>query len=304
MEREQSNTLIERNQTSPVVEIEFDWMLTNDCNFECSYCHPNVSINKNRPANNALTSSEIADAFLSIGRNFHLLMSGGEPLLFPQFSEFCKKITDHENTISINTNLSIRDKVKRFSELIAPQKVDHINAALHKIERERLGYCAEDFAKDVVLLQQKGFNIQVFYVLYPPLLDSFEEDTLYLKSLGVEKVAGKIFKGPFEGKIYPMGYSQQDREKILSYKNNSYPVTIDYLENRQYHFKGKLCSAGINFFKVDIDGDVYRCPSNRRHFGNIYEQTFKPDIEIRPCHTTRVMSVSQCNRFAIRKKNI
>jgi MoaA/NifB/PqqE/SkfB family radical SAM enzyme len=280
--------------------IEFDWMLTDECNFNCDYCHPNIAVHKNEPPKHGRTSDQIADAFLGIGRRFHLTMSGGEPLLFPNFSEFCKKITDSGNLISMNTNLSIRDEVKKFSEIVDPTKVGTINAALHKMERDRQDLGIDDFAEDVVLLQKKGFNIQVFYVLYPPLLDSFEEDASRLKQLGVTKVAGKIFKGAYQGLIYPMAYSTEDRIKILGYQNSSYPVTLDYLDNKQYAFKAELCTSGINFFKVNVNGNVQRCPANAEKFGNIYDGTFQPGSEAKPCITTRVMSVSQCNRFSLR----
>ena len=133
--------------------IEFDWMLTDECNFKCDYCHPNIAVHKNEPPKHGKTSDQIADAFLDIGRKFHLTMSGGEPLLFPNFSEFCKKITDSGNLISMNTNLSIRDEVKKFSEIVDPTKVGSINAALHKTERDRQGLSFDDFAEDVVRLQ-------------------------------------------------------------------------------------------------------------------------------------------------------
>lgn len=298
MERLQDESQMQRTKDNPV--IEFDWMLTDACNFRCDYCHSNIAVHKNEPPKHGKTSDQIAEAFLRIGGRFHLSMSGGEPLMFPDFSEFCRTITSNGHSLSMNTNLSIRDEIKKFSEIVDPTKVGAINAALHKIERDRQGLSIEAFAKDVVNLQDKRFNIQVFYVLYPPLLDLFEEDAKRLRELGVDKVAGKIFKGVYQGKIYPSSYSPEDKNKILNYQNNSYAVTFDYLDNRQYDFKETPCTAGINFFKVDVNGNVQRCPSNKEKFGNIYEGTFQPGTETKPCLTTRVMSVSQCNRFSLR----
>lgn len=57
--------------------IEFDWMLTDNCNFRCDYCQPNIAVHKNEPPKYGKTSSEIADAFLGIGQKNHLTMSGG-----------------------------------------------------------------------------------------------------------------------------------------------------------------------------------------------------------------------------------
>lgn len=283
-------------------EIMFDWMLTDACNFYCDYCHPNIAVHKNEPAKHGKTSAEIAQAFLDVGRPIHLFMSGGEPLMLPNFVDFCETITSSKSRISMNTNLSHREVIKDFSRRIDPNQVGQINAGLHLLERQRQGLDMETFANDVVLLQDKGFRIDVFYVLYPPLLEQFDQDAAYLKSLGIERVAGKIFKGPYEGKIYPMGYSEEERRIIEGYVNSSYKVTADYLDNKQYKFIGRTCVAGANFFKVNVDGSVQRCPADREPYGNIYEGTFKPDNYAKPCVTRKVMSVSQCNTFAIEQE--
>lgn len=276
----------------------FDWMLTNDCNFACDYCHPQIAIQKNKVLKKPRMSDEILQSFLSLEKKIHLSMSWWEPFLFPNYAEFCKEITSSGNLISINTNLSIRDEVKKFSQIVDPNWVTWINAALHKLEREKMWLSLEDFAEDIVMLQEKGFNIQVFYVLYPPLLSSFEEDAEYLKKLGVKKVAGKIFKGPYNGKIYPQWYSEEERGIIQGYTNNDYPITEEYLNDVQHMFKGKMCVAGANFFKINFDWSVQRCPANREPYWNIYDGTFVPWVGPKPCITNRVMAVSQCNQFS------
>lgn len=278
-------------------EIAFDWMLTDDCNFQCDYCHPNIAVHKNEPAKHGKTSIEIAQAFLNIGRPVHIFMSGGEPMMFPEFVDFCESVTSKGNKISMNTNLSLREITADFSQRIDPKQIGQINAALHLNERVKQNLDMETFAKDVVLLQEKEFPVNVFYVLYPPLLKRFDEDAAYLKSLGVNKVMGKIFKGPYNGKMYPMGYSDEERKIIENYQNSSYKVTADYLDNMQYKFKGKMCVAGANFFKVNVDGSVQRCPADKERYGNIYDGTFVPSDSAKPCITRKVMAVSQCNSY-------
>jgi len=288
---------VEGEIITPTDEIMFDWMLTDACNFYCDYCHPNIAVHKNEPAVHGKSSSEIAQSFLNVGRPIHLFMSGGEPTMFPNFVDFCETIISNGNRISMNTNLSLREVVADFSHRIDPKQVGQINAALHLMERKRQHMTLEDFATDIILLQEKGFPVDAFYVLYPPLLGRFDQDAAYLKRLGVERVAGKIFKGPYNGKIYPMGYSEEDRAIIKGYQNSSYKVTSDYLDDKQYKFIGRKCTAGAKFFKVNVDGNVQRCPADKESYGNIYQGTFNPDTRAKPCVTRKVLSVSQCNTF-------
>ena len=295
---DQTGEQLQGEAISPNEEIMFDWMLTDACNFYCDYCHPNIAVHKNEPTAHGKTSAEIAQAFLSVGRPVHLFMSGGEPMMFPEFVDFCETITSKGNRISMNTNLSFREVIDDFSQRIDPRQIGQINAALHLMERQRQQMGIETFAEDVILLQNQGFPIDVFYVLYPPLLRRFDQDAAYLKGLGVNRVAGKIFKGPYEGKVYPVGYTDEERRIIESYKHSSYGVTADYLDGKQYKFKGKMCVAGANFFKVNVDGSVQRCPADREPYGNIYQGTFNPGNHAKPCVTRKVLSVSQCNMFA------
>jgi hypothetical protein len=85
---------------------------------------------------------------------------------------------------------------------------------------------------------------------------------------------------------------------IRSYKNNDYPITDEYLNDIQHMFKWRMCVAGANFFKINFDGSVQRCPANREPYWNLYEGTFVPGDAAKPCITNRVMAVSQCNQFA------
>ena len=191
------------------IQISFDWHLTNNCNFNCIYCHPQIKavLNKNQKINYSF--EQILNAFENINKTCHIYMSGGEPFLFPNFIEFCKKITK-KHYISINTNLSI-PQIVQFVESINPKHVVGIYAALHILERERLNIPVKKFISDVLMLQQKGFNITVFYVLYPPLIDRFSEDAKILRDSGIKYVAGKIFKGVYKGKLYPDNYSSDEK---------------------------------------------------------------------------------------------
>jgi len=282
------------------IDIEFDWHLTNKCNFNCVYCHPQIKRVLNTSDHHNYSNTHILKSFNNLGKTCHIFMSGGEPLLFPNFVKFCKELTKN-HYISINTNFSL-PSIKEFAKEINPNKVIGIYAALHILERERLKIPIQGFAENVVLYQNKGFNIAVFYVLYPSLLNRFPNDFNKLKSAGVKKVAGKIFKGVYGGRLYPDGYTVKERQLILSFEDD-YKYSKTYLDGKIF-FKGRLCDAGRRFFKIDVDGNVRRCASTPGSLGNLYKGTIRISKEATPCQANRALCVSQCLKYLVNKKDV
>lgn len=125
------------------------------------------------------------------------------------------------------------------------------------------------------------------------MLDRFITDSRILKEAGIKLVAAKIFKGVYNGKMYPENYSEKEREKIASFKDD-YKFTTSYLSD-DTHFEGRLCNAGKNFFKVEVDGNVRRCASCPGDMGNLYEGTFKLNELATPCSARKALCISQCN---------
>ena len=272
-------------------DMDFDWFLTDACNLKCQYCYPQIKKAKNTPLPHNYTSDQIVAAFDKTNKVCHINMSGGEPFLFPEFINLCEGITK-KHYISINTNLT--QPIEHFSRVIEPNRVELINAAIHVTERERLGFQLDDFARDVVILQDQGFNVVVHYVLFPPLLKRLETDSKFMHEHGVEKFVAKVFKGRYAGKEYPDSYTPFERELIES-SCGPYKFSHPYMEgNRDY--RGKLCDAGRKTFKVNVRGDVTRCSSINEQYGNLYHGTIHVDENPRPCTCKRVDSIYWCER--------
>jgi MoaA/NifB/PqqE/SkfB family radical SAM enzyme len=275
---------------TPDVELDVDWHLTNRCNFDCEYCHPQIKRVLNRRHLDEPSPEACVAAFDRLGRACHVSMSGGEPFLFPGFVELCEGLT-RRHVISINTNLS-SPLVADFAARIAPERVVRIAAALHVAERERLGETEERFAASYRVLRDRGFPVLALYVLYPPLLQRAVGDLARLRSLGVDHIAGKVFKGRWASRTYPEAYTPAERE-IVREVAGEYPYNEPYLRG-MLRFKGEPCRAGSRSIKVMVTGDVHRCAAYGESLGNLYEGTVKLARSATPCGVNRVLVVSQC----------
>lgn len=279
----------------PQIEIEFDWHLTNRCNFYCEYCHPHIRKVLNSGFLTEPDYETIIKRFNDIDKPCLIHMSGGEPFLYPNFVKMCKGLTEH-HYISINSNLSVHT-IPQFVEDVNPKKVTLITAAIHQIERERQGKKLDDYVIHYKMFRDKGFNIKALYIVFPPLVKVLGQHIKYLKESGVDNLIAKVFKGVYNGKRYPESYTVEEQEEIIKHAGD-YKFNKPYMEG-QMTFTGQLCTAGMSSFKINVNGDVQRCASVKGNYGNLYEGTFNPTEKPTPCTANRVLVVSQCHRFLV-----
>jgi MoaA/NifB/PqqE/SkfB family radical SAM enzyme len=282
-------------QASAPWEWEFDWHLTNRCNFFCEYCHPQIRYVLNKKHLYEPTAELVVRRFNELGPVCLVHMSGGEPFMFPGFVELCEGLT-HRHYISINTNLTSQD-IPEFTRRVVPDQVAKIVAAIHQPERELRGIELDSYATNYLMLRDAGFDVTALYVLYPPLLSRLAMDLDRLRELGVNHVRAKVFKGVYEGVRYPEGYTEEQKALILA-NSGEYVFNRPYLDGL-LSFRGQLCTAGVTSFKVTVTGDVRRCASVPIGYGNLYEGTFTPAAANRPCPAKRVLVLSQCLSYLV-----
>lgn len=204
-------------------------------------------------------------------------MTGGEPFLYPNFVPLCRELT-RNHFLTLFTNLSTTN-VLQFAESIDPRRVYSLNASLHISEREKRGRL-DQFIAYVLHFQKKGFEIRVDYVAYPPLFDRLERDWRMLTGRGIQHVSLQAFQGIYRSRLYPSAYSRQERDAFRSLSTDEREV--DLIE-RTRSFFGQPCRGGKQFFFMNIGGDIRRCPSGSRSYGNFFAGRYRLDERPRPC---------------------
>ncbi|MGI5187716.1 radical SAM protein [Promicromonospora sp. CA-289599] len=276
-------------------ELEFDWHLTNRCNFLCEYCHPQIRHVLNKKHLTEPAPELVVQRFDDIGKTCLVLMSGGEPFMYPGFVDLCVGLT-RKHYISINTNLT-SDDVEEFSRRVPPDRVAKIVAAVHMPERELRGLELDTYARNYSFLRNAGFDVVSLYVLYPPLLGRLGDDLATLKELGVDHVRAKVFKGVYEGVRYPEGYTDEQKAVIVA-NSGEYTFNRPYMDG-MLSFKGQACTAGVQSFKIMVTGEVRRCASVATSYGNFYDGTFVPSTANDLCPARRVLVLSQCLSYLV-----
>jgi len=250
--------------------------LFGTCNLKCGYCWFAES-------GKVLDASELArfrdQAVIEQIANFfnkrttekekwHLLVTGGEPLLMPNFPTFAKKLFAQGNKISCYTALLIPRNHPSFQCLIehGASEFGYIMASFHpEAELQE-----EEYWRKIQLLKDRGHQVIVRFVGHPKRLHLMERLSKTCEELGVCFYPTSLFS-----KNYPAAYLEQERELLRSHFSSlSQAIQLEGgLDTNE-----TLCSAGSELISIDFtSGDIWPCISTQTPvLGNIYTDQFSP----------------------------
>ncbi|MBI4335238.1 MAG: hypothetical protein HY589_01135 [Candidatus Omnitrophica bacterium] len=194
------------------------------------------------------------------------ISGGGEPFLVPNLTKACAEITK-KHYISINTNLTSAG-IRKFSEVIAPERVLSICASLHIKELERLNL-VERYISNFNILKEKGFRIFTSEVAYPPFLSEVPKYREYFRKRGIRLSFAK-FSGPYNGREYPDSYTREELEIFGLEKQADLAL---------FHSTDRICNAGYNAVIALPSGNVKLCYEIGEDMGHVYKEIrFKPGL--------------------------
>ena len=257
--------------------LRIEWNMLYTCNYRCPHCIFEGKWEEYGKRNRYVPVPEMMGIWNNIFKDHgraEIVISGGEPFLYPDFIELIRELSKVHYPINISTNSS--GDLKRFTERIDPERVsltlsfqpgfDTIEAVL---ERKKF-------------LKERGFSSDyINFCAYPPYLDKLDEYTSKAEARG-EILKVIPYNGPYKGVNYPDGYTAAEKEKL----------GINSQWEKNVRKKGTLCAAGQRSALIFPDGNVARCGQigEKLVIGNIFEAGFhlmeNPmicDSEICPC---------------------
>lgn len=194
-----------------------------------------------------------------------LLLSGGEPLIMPNFTFFCDLIFEKGNKIALNTNASISINHKAFQYLLgkSSNEFEYMKVSFHpQAEKD------EDlFFKKMSLLREAGHNLLFQFVAHPKRFHLLEHLRKRCQEIDV-----CFFPTAMLSKNYPQAYTGEEKEKIRSYftglsQNISMFSGLDASKTK--------CRAGSDLICINMeDGDIRPCINIPAPIiGNFYDNT-------------------------------
>lgn len=256
--------------------------LTSRCNFRCKMCYIHTEAQERCYAERELTAQQ----WLDIGREavdagmIYLLLTGGEPLLRPDFLEIYTGLIQMGLRISINTNGSLI--TPRIVECFKKHPPERVNVSLYGMSEEtyaRLcgnagGY--EKALRGIRMLKEAGICVSLNTTFTRSNARDMEAITALAISEGIPiRTAAYVFppvrggEGLAEENLSPeemgrllarLDMLTLDEAQMKKRKNAArYCATAEAPSEEQLKSKSASCMAGKGAFWISWEGMLYPC---------------------------------------------
>ena len=243
------------------------WVATTVCNYNCSYCAPNLHDSANRWPSNYKPVLAMINKFRG---NSPLIVdiTGGEPTLWPEFETFCTDLVESSSAkTSIQFTTNGARSIRYWDNFSAP--VDEICFSFHT------EFASEEHFLKVAKSLHLRYNVKIFLMVPPDQLARMQEfyNTLESSDLQID-VAIKLIKQQ-NGAGLVDGYTSEhhqfavQRIKRAKYNgvkridtatvfyNNNEISAQDLINTAQDRFLGWSCNVGIDRLCIEPNGDIY-----------------------------------------------
>ena len=260
---------------------------TRRCNLSCLYCNEYDDFSQPVPTTEMLRR---IDHLARLGA-LCVHLSGGEPLLHPDFDEIIRRIRQHDMFAGVLTNgyLLNVERIQRLNRA----GLDNLQISIDNVTPDEVS------KKSLKVLDQKlqwlaehaEFDVNINSVLGNDMVRP--EEALAVadraRELGLKNAVGILHDG--SGQLQPLGKAQWEvYEKIVGRRPNSFSAFIHYDKFQRNLAQGRPnewhCHAGSRYLYVCEDGLVHYCSQQRGQPGIPLDRYQPEDLE-REYHTVK-----------------
>lgn len=278
----ENNRLLELNIGMNPTRVEVE--LTEQCNLKCKFCYN---------SQNPLISDRVFDIIERLHEMgvLEIILTGGEPISHPLFTEILDKCCKYFDKVMVQTNGTLIDE--KIAKILKSKGVYGVNVSLHgdKELHEKLTLVEGSYEQAYAALEHlisQGVNSASNFVLTTENISDFPNTIRKLHDMGVNGMTLTRFTPTGVGAdnaylsisteqlVEVLGQADDFLESCLN-KNfyvllaNSVPYCA--LPKNLNHYS-EYCHFGASRFYIDINGNVLMCGMSRLQIGNILSETF------------------------------
>lgn len=287
------------------------------CNMNCAMCYVRLSPEEMRAQGRLRT----ADEWLSLGREMadagtlFLLLTGGEPLLFPNFKDLYLGLRKLGLILTINTNGTLIDE--EWADFFAQYKPRRINITLYGTDEEtytRLCRYPGGFEKTIraiKLLRQRQVDVRLGISVTKENMNDLETVFALGKELDVPVIADTYMLPTTRERTLPFDHQvRMTPEEAARASRYSYKMRNSEERNRQYvmHAIARIqdpdfprgstsltCHAGFCSFTVNWQGQLRPCVMLSEPAINVFETGFAAGWQQLRAQAAPIRTNPQCN---------
>lgn len=265
------------------------------CNMNCDMCY--IRLNKKEVDEQGGLHN--ADAWIQLGKEMaqagvlFLLLTGGEPLMFPEFQKLYKELKSMGMILTINTNGTLLDE--EWADFFGKYKPRRINITLYGSDDtayEKLCHYPGGFSRTVRairLLRERGVDVKIngsvtkdnrddMEAIYrigreldvPVHMDTYMLPGLYERNLSFEKQSRLTPEDAAAADIY-MRQMETEPEAFLWYAQN----ILAQIEQKNITYPDQItCLAGNCSFAISWQGKMRPCLTFEEPAVSVFEEGF------------------------------
>ncbi len=268
---------IRRGESIAIIQMQYNYA----CNFHCTHC--SIKRFRGTNGNRQMTPDDVRELArqadeLGLAR---FVITGGEPLVFPDLDEVVKAIDPQKFYINMDTNGWFLDfeKAKHLKEI----GIDRVQLSIDSLEPEGHDqFRAHDgsfkHTMDAVkACQDAGMDLFIQTVVTKQRLysDEFIKFIEYFNAMDI---------GVFVTFAKPVGAWERQYDILINDEDLKYFNTLEKEYNTYSHLTPAYglnmgCIAVKGMFSVTQYGDVLPCPYIHISIGNIFKEPLKDIIQ-------------------------
>lgn len=279
--------------------------LSSHCNLHCKYCYAAERVESKYPPLTVDEYSKIIDDLCTFSGNITFTITGGEPLLNPNWKDIAAHIKQRKCELFLLSNgLLINDKnidfIKRHCDLVT-LSIDGPTAATHSLTR---GDNFHDVMRAVDLLEKNDVDYTLSMTVtrlnidqVEPMANKFGSRLNFAPLFPVSDIANDELS--ITGEQYYEALTSAFGVNPLSYCESS-------LDLSRRH-KNTKCAIGDNEISISPTGDVYPCQLlhlDQFLAGNVHENSIinicRDSEVLKRCASLSVDNIDKCRRCAVR----
>lgn len=269
---------VKRGESIAIIQFQYDYR----CNFRCDHC--SIKGFQGKQNKRKFTIEDVKELSRQADEMglAHLVITGGEPLTFPDFDELVAAIDPQKFYITSDTNgWLLTDEKARHLKEIGVEKIqlslDSLEAKDHDDFRKAPG-SHERAMKAIEAAQKAGLSIIIQTVVTKTRLRS-EEFENFLQVLNGKGVP------VFVTYAKPVGAWEGHFEELVTREDMDY--MRDVLEKKYNVFTHLTPSYGLDLGCIAVKrmisvtqyGDVLPCPYIHTSLGNVFEEPLKDIVD-------------------------
>lgn len=267
---------VERGESIAILQFQYDYT----CNFRCQHC--SVKRFQGKKEGRCFTPEDVKELSRQADEMglAHFVITGGEPLVFPDFDEVVAAMDPQKFYITSDTNGWFLDNARaKHLKSIGVDKIqlslDSLDVAEHDEFRRKSG-SHEKCLRAIDAAQKAGLAIIVQTVVPKPRVRSqeFLDFVEYLNGRGV---------GVFITYAKPVGAWEGKFDMLIDQDDMAYVRELEKKHNVFTHLTPSYgmdlgCIAVKRMVSITKYGDVMPCPYIHVSLGNFFEEPLKDII--------------------------